>query len=130
MTIEEKISEYLKDLPSKWRTQLTELLCQIKADKKKPSCTEVKDCETVTYLSEFTVDGTDVSIQYTDERGITYTRSFDLENLLNLNLDGGCLADPTTWFNLTLTQKIQLLIDTQCACCSTTSTTTTTTIAP
>jgi len=117
MTTKDQISEYLKDLPSKWRTQLTEILCQIKEDRKHPTCTEVKECETVTSLSEFTVTGSVVSIDYTDEKGVTYTRSFDLESVFDIDLDGNCLTTPTIWSNLSFTERIQLLIDRQCDCC-------------
>lgn len=120
MTFKEQIEKYLDGLPSKWKEQLTELLCLIKEDKQEPDCQQVKSCETVTSLSDFTVDGTVISIQYKDEKGITVTRSFDTETILNNTLDSiqpNCLTTVQNWATLTFTQRIQLLIDSHCNCC-------------
>lgn len=120
MTLQEQIELYLKDLPSKWRDQLVTLLCQIKAEKSQPSCEEVKDCETVTTLSDFTIDGTTVSITYTNEDSVEVTRSFDFNQLINNeleDLDPGCLASPTEWSNMTYPEKIQTIINAHCNCC-------------
>lgn len=124
-----KIKEYLKDLPSKWRDKLTDLLYDIGNDKECPSCEEIKECETLTSLSNFTISGTSVSVQYKDENGVTVTRSFDLSTVLSnyLDLDASCLTDETTWNNLSLGERIQLLIDSHCDCCGEPTTTTTTT---
>lgn len=129
MTPNEKICDYLKDLPSKWKDQLAEVLCEIKANKQQPSCDQVKDCETLTILSPFSISGTVVSIRYKDERGIEVTRSFDTRDIINniLNeLDPNCLASESEWLNLSAEEKLQLLVDSHCECCSTTTTTTTT----
>lgn len=125
-----KIKEYLKGLPSKWRDKLTDLLYDIGNDQSCPSCDEIKECETLTSLSDFSVSGTEVSIRYKDEDGVTVTRSFDLDTLIgnHLNVDPSCITDETTWNNSTFSEKIQLIIDSHCDCCST-STTTTTTLA-
>lgn len=127
MITEAQICEYLKDIPSKWREQLTSVLISIQQE---VDCEQVKECETLTSLSNFTIDGTEVSIQYKDEDGVTVTRSFDTESILNTTLedvDPSCLATPTEWSNMTYTEKIQLIITSHCDCCEPTSTTTTTT---
>lgn len=124
MITETQICEYLKDLPSKWREQITSVLVNIQQD---ISCDKVKECETLTSLSEFTVSGSEVSIKYKDEDGVQVTRTFDTEEILNNSLDEvdpDCLATPTEWDNLSYTERIQLLITAHCDCCSTTTTTT------
>lgn len=122
MTFKEQIEKYLSGLPSKWAEQLTEILCQIKAEKQEPDCQTVKDCETVTSLSPFTVNGTIVSIQYKDEKGITVTRSFDTSQILNESLndiEAVCLTDEVTWESLSFAERIQLIINTVCNCSGT-----------
>ncbi len=127
MTNKEKIHDLLKDIPSKWRNELTDILYEIQCERNAPTCDEVKDCQTVTSLSDFTVEGTTVGIVYKDENLVSYTRSFDIEHVVDnvLDLTPGCLTDITTWNTLTLTQKLQLWINSFCNCCSTTTTTTT-----
>lgn len=130
MTTKQQICEYLKDLPSEWRDKLTDLIVEIKDNKAQLSCQEVKDCETLTSLSPFTIDGSEVSIKYKDENEVTVTRTFDVEELLNNQLDDldpNCLASGVTWGGLNFAARIQLLIDSHCDCCEPTSTTTTTT---
>lgn len=128
MTTEQQICEYLKDLPSKWRDQLTQLLVQIKDDKSSLDCQQVKDCETLTSLSPFTVDGTEVSVKYKDEDSVTVTRTFDVSDLLKsqLELDPNCLTEQEEWDNMTYQQRFQLLVDAHCDCCEPTTTTTST----
>jgi len=130
MTFQEQIELYLAPLPSKWKEELTKILCEINASQQTIDCQDIKDCETLTSLSNFSVQGSEISIQYKDERGVTVTRSFDFETILNnslAELDPNCLTDETTWSNLTFIERLQLLIDSHCDCCSTSSTTTTTT---
>lgn len=127
MTTQEQIAEYLKNLPSQWAGQLTTLLTQIQADKGSVDCAKVKECETLTSLSEFTIDGSEVSIQYKDENGVTVTRTFDAAEIVNQSLDNvdpSCLTDETTWSNMTYTERMQLFVTAHCDCCSTTTTTT------
>lgn len=129
MTFKEQIEQALSSLPSKWRDQLTTLLCQIKEEKEEVDCNKVKSCETLTTLSDFTVNGSTVSIKYTDENGLLVTRSLDISALLNSTLDDldpNCLATPTEWNDLSYKERVQLLIDSHCECCSTSTTTTTT----
>lgn len=120
MTIQEKIGSYLEGLPSKWKEQLTTILCQIIADKEQPDCDKMRECETTTTLSPFTISGTTVSITYINEDSVQVIRSFDINEVLerSLNeLDPSCLTDETTWSNLSYIEKIQLMIDAHCNCC-------------
>jgi len=127
MTFKQQIEEYLKDIPSKWKDSLVQLLCEIKDEKVEPDCNTIRDCETLTTLSNFSVAGDTISIVYTGEDGVGVTRSFSISEILNqsLNIDPNCLTTPTEWSNLDLSGKIQLLIDSHCDCCSSTTTTTT-----
>jgi hypothetical protein len=116
----QQIKDMLDALPSKWADQLATILCQIKEDKESVDCNKVKECETVTSLSDFTVSGTTVSIKYTDENGTQVTRSFDAGTVVNGTLDDldpNCLASAEEWNSLSYDQRIQLLIDAHCACC-------------
>lgn len=120
MTFKEQIEKYLAPLPSEWKTKLTTILCEINSSQNTVSCQDVKKCETLTSLSQFTRNGSIISIQYKDEKGTTVTRSIDLSDVVNSQLDDldpGCLTDETTWNNMTLTQRLQLLINSHCECC-------------
>jgi hypothetical protein len=120
MTFKQQILQYLDKLPQKWAEQLADILCQINQDRDDVNCQTVKDCETVTSLSDFTVSGTTVSIKYTDENGVQITRSFDAGAVVNGSLDDldpNCLASPEEWNSLSYDERIQLLIDAHCACC-------------
>lgn len=120
MTFQEQIESYLSALPSEWKDQVVQVLMLIKNEKEKPDCDTVKQCETVTSLSPFTVEGTVVSITYTDEEGVETTRSFDTKQILNnvLNeLSPACLTSEEEWGTLELDEKFQLLIDSHCECC-------------
>lgn len=127
------LEEILKDLPSKWREALIKILLEIQDDRESVSCEEVRECETLTSLSEFTQNGTEICITYKDENEVSVERCFDVANIINnifstTNINPGCVTDPTTWDTMTVQEKIQALIDTVCNCCpETTSTSTTTT---
>lgn len=127
------LEELLKDLPSKWRDELINILIKIQDNIQGVDCLTVKSCETLTTLSEFTQTDTEVCITYTDEHLVSVQRCFDLEDTLNQTLediDPGCVTTPTLWNTMSYKEKFQALIDTVCNCCpaTTTSTTTTTTI--
>lgn len=120
MTFKEQIEKYLGNLPSKWKDQLVAILCEIKDQQSTVDCDTVRDCETLTSLSNFTVNGTVISITYKDEHSVQVTRSFDIGTILNGlidDLDPNCLTDSTTWSNLSYAERLQLLIDAHCACC-------------
>ena len=127
MITKDEIKAHLQGIPSKWQTKLTVLLYEIATDGSCMDCEDVKACETVTSLSNFTTSGSVVSIVYTDERGISVTRSFDVSQLLSgyFNINPDCLTDTSTWNNMTFSEQLQMLIDSHCDCCSTTTTTTT-----
>lgn len=121
ITCEEQLADYLQAVPSKWREQLIAVLCQIKLDKQNPDCEAVKDCETVTTLSEFEINGSTASITYTNEDSVSYQRSFDvslvLNNLMN-DVDPGCLMSEESWLNLNFVDKFQAIVDAHCDCCT------------
>lgn len=116
----DQLTEYLSAVPSKWREQFITVLCQIKEDKQNPECDVVKDCETVTTLTDFTVEQTTAVTTYTDENGVSYIRRFNvaliLDNLMN-QLDPGCLMSEEDWLNASYLTKFQTLIDSHCDCC-------------
>lgn len=120
MEFKQQIEQYLSALPSKWAEQLTTLLCEIKEERDSVDCAEVKQCETLTSLSDFTVSGSNVSIKYTGENGIQVTRTFDMSSALNGTLDDldpNCLATPEQWNSMSYIERIQALIDSHCDCC-------------
>ena len=120
MTTQEKICQYLETLPSEWRNSIKDALLAIVAEKEEVECSEFKECEVVTSLSNFSVDGTVVSINYRDENNVVVTRSFDardiLNNILN-NVDPNCLASVEDWLNMTIEEKFETLITSHCNCC-------------
>jgi hypothetical protein len=120
MTFKEQIEKYLSVLPSEWKDKLTSILCEIQ-EGSAVDCDKVKECETLTSLSQFSVQGSTVSITYKDENSTSYSRSFDVAQILNSELDeldAACLTDATTWSNLSYAERIQLLINKHCDCCS------------
>lgn len=126
--------EILKDLPDEWKDAIIKILLDITASCSAGNidCEDVKACETVTTISEWTINGTEVCIKFTNELGVEVERCFDVENILNEqlnngNIDPGCITTPTVWDTLTYTEKFQALIDTVCNCCPTTTTSTSTT---
>lgn len=72
---------YLCDVPSSWRAQIASLMCKVVTDVNTITCEKVTECETLTSLSPFTLDGDTLSIQYTDENGVTVTRSIDIPGI-------------------------------------------------
>ena len=72
---------YLCDIPSAWREQIAELMCKVVGDVEEITCEEVQECETLTTLSPFTLDGDTLSITYVDERGVSITRTIELTGL-------------------------------------------------
>lgn len=123
----DSILESLSSLPSAWREQIADVLCKIEKDKEASDCEEVKECESNTSLSEFIIDGTEVSITYTDENGTTYDRSFNFSAMLNAlldDIDPACVATPTEWANMTWIERMETIVAYTDNCCSTTTTTT------
>lgn len=138
----ETIEKSLSALPSKWRKQIAKSICASSLGSLfEFNCDDVKECETLTYLSEFTTNGTTVCISFTDEHSVKVTRCFNFSDILNnsiKDLDPKCLADAGDWVDLTYAQKFQLIVDKVCEDCqeiveestTSTSTTETTTAAP
>lgn len=125
---EKVIEKYLCDLPSEWRKQITKVICEFINPAVPLNCADVKKCETLTYLSAFTVSGSEVCIDYKDENGVTVHRCFDMAEV-GLDLDPKCIMSQEDWDLLTWREKIQAIIDYACTCQQiTTSTTTTTTV--
>ena len=121
MTFQEQIQQYLQPLPSAWRDKITDALVAFKASIEQPTCADFKECETLTSLSPFFISGDTISIAYTDEIGVTVTRSVSLGQVLNNTLDDldpNCLTDTTTWASMSYTERLQSLINAQCDCCS------------
>jgi hypothetical protein len=114
----QEYSTLLKLLPTAWRMPLVNLLCKITGTQLVPTCSEFQQCETLTSLSPFSVEGTTLSISYTGEDKTVVSRSVDFLELLNHALDSvnpSCVATPTDWASMSFAQKIQALIDARCA---------------
>lgn len=112
------MSKYLCDVPSKWREQIIKVIC----DKIAPTddeCEKFKECETVTKLSAFSVDGSEVCVTYTDENGIEFTRCFDMQTALNSsldNIDPMCIASQEDWDSWTFIERVQAIVSFGCTC--------------
>lgn len=115
------IESLLKDIPSKWRKQIASTICKyIICDKESvltTDCNKIKDCETLTVLSDFTTNDNNICITYTDERKVSVTRCFDVSFLLELDLDPKCLTDKETWDSWSYLQQMQAIIDASCLSC-------------
>lgn len=117
------------DIPEKWKKGITEALCYVLSNK--PSLCECFDkCETVTYLSPFTLNGSLLSISYTNEKGQIKTSSVDIsdiiENVLD-DVDPKCLMTQEEWDELSFDERFEAIITGVCTCCTTTTTSSTTT---
>lgn len=126
---EQLVSEYLCNIPYQWRQQIAKAICAMLNEQQSLDCKQVKDCETLTTLSAFSVVGSEICITYTDENGNLTERCFDWEDLV-CPLDGTdpkCITDQETWDAMTCKEKMQAIIDFVCDDCE--SITTTTTIA-
>lgn len=80
----ETFSAYLSDVPSKWREQIVNTICKAIDDKYTLKCEDVRDCETLTSLAAFEIDGTNVCIKYKAENGVTVTRCFDIADVIEI----------------------------------------------
>lgn len=111
-----KYEKLLCDLPSKWADALADALCDMTEEEQEAICPSVKECETLTGISEWTVEGTSVCFQYTNEAGDIQKRCFDLNSLLD-EINPKCLGSQDEWITLTLEQRFALLFGKQCECC-------------
>lgn len=131
---EDVIKKYLCDLPVEWANQIAKVICSFINPPIPFNCDDVKTCETLTKLSTFTVNGSEICIDYTDEDGTLFHRCFDIADI-GFDLDPKCIMSQEAWDLLNWEQQVQAIIDYSCTCgftttTTTTSTTTTTTIAP
>lgn len=117
---EELIQSYLCDLPSAWAKQMATVICKFINPSVPLECNDVKKCETLTSLSAFTVNGSEVCIDYTDENGSTVHRCFNMEDI-GLSLDPKCIMSQEDWDVLTWNEKIQAIIDYSCSCAPSTT---------
>lgn len=131
------ILEKLKDIPLEWAEKIAEVICNSIIDEDLGlTCEQIRTCETVTELSEWTIAGMSVCIIYKDENGVSNKRCFNMADSLNLDtLDPKCIVSPSEWVTLGTVGQWQAFIDSLCSICqttttTTTSTTTTTTIIP
>jgi len=117
----EVFSKYLCDIPSKWRDQIVTALCKAVEEKYTIACADVKKCETLTSLSSFTVSGSEVSITFKDENGVSWVRTFDMNDLISSSLDAvdpKCVASQEDWDSWTFTERVQAIINKieECIC--------------
>jgi hypothetical protein len=121
LNCEDKLAKYLCDVPEKWRTQIVKAMClAIEADNATLDCSDVNKCAYTANLSAFYRNGSSISIDYTDEYKNTVTRSFNYEVLVENSMDGldpKCIATQEDWDAMTYLEKIQTIIDYDCACC-------------
>lgn len=123
------LNAYLCDIPSEWREGIVKALCLTFLPVEQ-NCTSIKNCETLTSLSGFTLEGSELSVTFRDENGSVFTREIDLSLPIETSLDEvdpNCLMSQEDWDNLSYLEKIQSIIDSHCDCCTTTTTTTSTT---
>jgi len=130
------LEAFLCNIPSEWREGVVKSLCYVYNNEcEEILCKGVKDCETTTFLSPFSINTDDeISIRYNSEK-TQVERMFNILPLINNtlnNINPSCLATDEEWANMTFVERIQLFTEVYCECCTTTTTTTTstTTIAP
>lgn len=128
MLTKQQILEHLSPLPCDWAQSIANVLCEFQSSIQTPDCNKVKECETLTSLSDFVIDGNSVCITYKDENKVSVERCFDVTEILNNSvndIDSGCVASSTSWNGMSYLEKFQAIIDTLCNCCPSVTTTTT-----
>lgn len=134
MSCQEKYEKILSCLPSRWKKKLAAAICQREKEKEQEQGSGVQQHEHITSISSFSVEDSSFCFSYTDETGTVTQNCFDINRLLD-GVDPKCLVDASTWANMSLEQRIQVLVNKECECCTTTTTTlvpttTSTTVAP
>lgn len=119
-------SALLCNIPSQWREALVDILCSITKDSNPVTCEDIKECETLTSLSEFTPQGEGFSVTYKDEKGQEWIRTIDFNTLLD-TIDPKCVTTSENWALMNFVQRFQAVINKQCECCNPPTTTTSTT---
>ena len=122
----------LDNLPSGWRDSIIDFVCNYISSQQTVDCEVLKECleDTTTSLSEWDINGSEVCITFTDREGVSVTRCFNFNEIINRSLDDldpKCLAEQTDWIAMTYTEKWQALIDRVCDTCQDAPTTETTT---
>lgn len=90
----------LSDIPSKWAEQIANLLCQLDSDKYSGiSCDKVQECETLTAITDFSLNGNTVSLSYRDENeNVTVkTLALQLGSFIQNQFTGNQVAE--FWIN-------------------------------
>lgn len=120
---------FLCDIPREWREGIVKALCYT-LNVQPLDCQGVRNCQTLTSLSPFTLNGSELSITYINEKGTIKTSTLDLSPAIEASLDDidpSCLMSQGAWDALSHAERIQAIIDGHCNCCPTTTTTSTTT---
>lgn len=118
---EQTVGAYLCDIPENWRCQMITAICQTIARPYVFSCSDVKACETVTQLSNFTVNGNVITISFVNENQQEQSLSFDFTTLIDTSLDGldpMCLGTQNQWDQWSHIERVQAIITNICAICS------------
>jgi hypothetical protein len=77
----ELLMQKLCSIPSAWRSQIADVLCDANKGLEIPE-------ETLTKLGDWNINySPEICIAYTDEEGVTVNRCFDFSHLLNQQLD-------------------------------------------
>lgn len=117
----------LCDIPNEWREGIVKALC-LTFQNNAITCVGIRDCQTLTSLSAFTIKGTEVSISYINEKGTVKLSTFDLEEAVNspLDIEENCIITSPSVEDAPLIEQLQVLISAFCECCPSTTTTTST----
>jgi hypothetical protein len=76
------IDSMLRDFPSLQREELRDVFCKILAQQPSLSCESVKECETLTSISQIALNGSTLYFTYFDETGEANLREIDLVSLI------------------------------------------------
>lgn len=123
------------NIPSEWIKKIELVLSQLSSSGNTDElCHLQRECQTITSLSDYVQNGTQETITFSDENGSPNRRTVDISLIISHlfdDIDASCITN--NWQNLTLKERIQLIIDDCCYCCNptttTSSTTTTTTVS-
>jgi len=116
----------LCEIPEEWREGIVQSLCLL-LNQDDDICTGVENCETLTLLSPFVLNGNTLSTKFKDEQGYTHTSSLDLGDILDTllsDVNPNCLMSQDDWDALSHEARVQAVLTFACGCCSTTTTTT------
>lgn len=124
------LEKILCDIPNEWRTPIAQALKLIMPCVE-PTCDDIKDCQTLTSLSPFTISGDGIlSVTFTDEKGRERIRTIDLTGVIQdslLSIDPKCIMSQEDWDALSHVERLSAILSASCDCCTTSTTTTTST---